>query len=453
MKKSALGTTVSTLVFFVALGADVARAQDVQERARLDEIARVAGQQFVAARNDLEQTRPTAPLPEPGATVGLTLDEATARALERNLELAVERLNPQTFDLNIARLDAAYRPTLTSQLGQRALVRPPTNQLNGGTIVQDDTTTYNAGIAQALRWGGGDVSLQFNNNKQVTSNIFSNFNPTFNSNFNAQLTQPLLRGFQIDNTRQQLRVTAINRDISEIQLRGTIVTTLSRVRNTYWELVYAIEALDVARGSLTLAERLVADNRARVEVGTMAPLDVVQAEAEVATRRQAVAQAEATWRTSELELKRLIVNGTDDPVWRSSINPTDRPTFAAESLDVEGAVRRALDTRTDLAQARKTVESNDVTMRFLNNQRLPALDMIASYGMQGLGGTQFIRQGSGLGSTVIGTIPGGYSNAFNTLFGRDYPTWTVQMNAPPTRSMRAAACSGTSRPLSCARSS
>jgi outer membrane protein len=428
MKKSAFRTTVSILALVVTLGGDAAAQTGTDERARLDEIARVAGQQFVSARNDLEQTRPTVPLPAPGTAVSLSLDEATARALERNLELAVERLNPQTFDLNIARLEAVYRPTLTSQVGQRALVRPPTSQLNGGTIVQDDTTTYNAGLAQNLRWGGGDVSVQFNNNKQVTSNIFANFNPTFSSNFNATLTQPLLRGFLIDTTRQQLRVTAINRDISEIQLRGSIATTLARVRNTYWELVYALDALEVARGSLTLAERLVSDNRARVEVGTMAPLDVVQAEAEVATRRQAVAQAEATWRTSELELKRLIVNGTDDPLWRASITPSDRPTFAPESLDVERAVRNALDLRTDLSQARKTVESNDVTLRLLNNQRLPAVDVLANYGMQGLGGTQFIRQGSGLGSTVIDTIPGGYSDAWRTLAGRDFPTWTVQLN-------------------------
>jgi outer membrane protein TolC len=160
----------------------------------------------------------------------------------------------------------------------------------------------------------------------------------------------------------------------------------------------------------------------------MAPLDVVQAEAEVATRRQALAQAEATWRTTELALKRLIVNGTDDPLWRAAVRPTDRPTFAPEPLDVEGAVRRALEGRTDLAQARKTIESNDVTLRFLGNQRLPALDLTATYGAQGLGGTQFIRQGSGLGSQIIGTVPGGYANAWNTLTGRDYPTWNLQLN-------------------------
>jgi outer membrane protein TolC len=160
----------------------------------------------------------------------------------------------------------------------------------------------------------------------------------------------------------------------------------------------------------------------------MAPLDVVQAEAEVATRRQTVAQAEATWRTSELSLKRLIVNGTDDPLWRASINPVDRPVFSPEPLDVEGAVRKALDNRTDLEQGRRQITANDTTLAFMRNQMLPAVDLTANYGAQGLGGTQFIRQGSGLGSTVIGQIPGGYADALRTLGGRDYPTWNFQVN-------------------------
>jgi outer membrane protein TolC len=403
-------------------------AQDASEQARLDDIARVAAQRFLTVRDAAEQTRPTEPQAPPGTPVDLTLDDVTTRALERNLELAVERLNPQTFDLSIARLRASYNPIATSQFNQRAVVQPPTNQLNGGTIVQNDTTDYNAGVTQLLPWGGGDVQFIFNNRKQVTSNIFANFNPTYTSNFSLTFTQPILRGFLIDGTRQQLRVTAINRDISEIQLRGSIATTLANVRNAYWELLYGLEAVEVARGSLTLAEKLVEDNQARVEIGTMAPLDVVQAQAEAATRRQALAQAEATWRTAELGLKRLIVNGTDDPLWRASLNPADRPDFAPETLDVERAVREALQNRTDLEQARRQIQANDTTMRFMRNQMLPALDLVASYGAQGLGGTQFIRQGSGLGSTIVGTVPGGYSDALRTLTGRDFPTWNVAFN-------------------------
>ena len=139
---------------FLLAAAGPLAAQDPSTRSRLDEIARVAAQQFLAARAEAEQTRPTTPPPPDGTQVDLTLQEATTRALERNLELAVERLNPQTFDLNIARIRAAYRPTATSQFGHRAVVQSPTNQLNGGTIVQNDSTTYNAGVTQALQWGG-----------------------------------------------------------------------------------------------------------------------------------------------------------------------------------------------------------------------------------------------------------------------------------------------------------
>jgi outer membrane protein TolC len=395
--------------------------------ARLAEIARDAARQFDAARADVSQTRPTIPVTAPGANIELTLDEATARALERNLDLAVERLNPMIQDTNLERIHAAYRPTLTSQVGHLARVQPPTSQLNGGTIVQNDTSTYNTGLTQALKWTGGDLAVSFNNNKQVSSATFSNFNPAFNTNFAATLTQPLLRDFRIDGTRLQLKVTAINREISDIQLRGTLATTVANVRNAYWELVFSLQAVDVAKGSLDLADKLVQDNKARVEVGTMAPLDVVQSDAEAATRRQALAQAEATMRTAELALKRLIVSGTDDPLWRATITPVDRPEFRSEPLDVEAAVRRALSSRTDLEQARKTLDSNDITMKFLHNQTLPAVDALANYGAAGLGGTQFIR--SGLGSTqVLNTIPGGYGDAWRTLTGRDYPTWNFQLN-------------------------
>jgi outer membrane protein TolC len=429
MKTLARSVRVLACVLAVAAYGRPVRAQSQTDRLRLDDLAREAAREFSAATSPTpEQTRPTAPTPAAGTQVDLTLDEATARALERNLDIAVERLNPQTFDLNIARIRAAYRPTATSTIGRLSRVQPPTSTLNGGTIVDNTTTTYNSGLQQLVPWGGGAFAFQFNNNKQVTSNNLVNYNPAFNNNFALTLTQPLLRGFLIDNNRQQLVVTALNRDASEIQLRGTIATTLANVRNAYWELLYSIQALDVARGSLDLATKLVADNRSRVEVGALAPLDVVQAQAEEATRRQALAQADAQARTAELSLKRLIVSGTDDPLWSVEINPVDRPTFLPEPLDVQGAVRKALDNRTDLQIARKTIDSNNVTLRFMRNQTLPELDLTAMYGANGLGGTQFRRNGSGVTSQVIGVVPGGYGDAWRTLTGRDFPTWNLALN-------------------------
>jgi outer membrane protein TolC len=268
--------------------------------------------------------------------------------------------------------------------------------------------------------------VTWNNRKLDSSNLFTLFNPQFNSTFTAAFVQPLLRGLFTDTTRTQIRVTALNRDISEIQLRATLTNTIASVRNSYWDLVYALQAVEVAKESLALAEKLIEDNRVRVEVGTLAPIDIVQAQAEAATRRQTLAQAEATWRTAELALKRLIVAGTSDPLWRSRLDPVDRPSYEAQVVDLQTAVKNALDKRTDVAETKRTLEINDANMKLLRNQTLPAADLVGSYGMQGVGGTRFVR-GTGLGSPILETIPGGFGDALSALTARDFPSWNLQV--------------------------
>jgi outer membrane protein TolC len=392
---------------------------------RLDELAREAARTFATARADLDQTRPTTPPPPPGTNVDLTLDEATTRALERNLDIAVERLNPQTFDFSIAALDASYLPTFTSNVGLRSQTQFPRSQTAGADMLTTETFTGNSGVAQNVKWGGGSFAVTFNNNRQKQTDLFATRNPVLNANVNAIYIQPLLRGFRIDGTRSQLQVTHLTQEMSEIALRGTIVRTLANVRNAYWDLVFAIEAADVAGRSLSLATKLVEDNRARVEVGAMAPLDVVQAQAEEATRRQVLTRADAERRTAELALKRLIVNGTDDPFWTAAINPVDRPTYTTEALDVAGAVKQALTNRTDLQQSQKQLAANDISLRSLADQLLPALDLTSSYGLAGVGGPQFIRQG--LGGAIAQTIPSGYSDALRIISDRTAPTWNFAL--------------------------
>src|SRR5262249_25406423 len=131
---------------------------------------------------------------------------------------------------------------------------------------------------------------------------------------------------------------------------------------------------------------------------------------QAATAVQNLVVAQATMRTSELALKRLIVSGTEDPNWNATLDPVDRPDFRPEPLDVAGAIRRALSQRTDLAIAQKSVQSNDVTLKFLNDQTKPQADFVANYGLSGIGGTQLIRQSAGVGvssNPVTSTIPGG----------------------------------------------
>jgi outer membrane protein TolC len=410
--------SISMLAVLVAV-APAARAQAVSE----DRVRELVGLALSQAAT------PVAPSGTPAAvatTLDLSLDEALALALEQNLDIAVERLSPETFDLSIASIRAAYKPLFTSTIGQNAQTQLPTNQLVGGARVKNDIGTYNVGISQALPRWGGSYSIGWNNRRQDSDSSFITFNPQFNTTFNASLVQPLLRGFRIDTTRQQLLVTQISRQTSEVQLRGTIVNTLAEVRFAYFDLLYARDALDVTRRSLDLAMKLVEDNKVRVEVGAMAPIDIVQAEAEAATRRQSLAQAEAAWQTAQLALKRLIVSGTNDPRWGAVLNPTTLPTVAESAVDIEAAVRRALNERTDLLNARSQLEANTVTMNLFQNQRLPSADMVMSYGLQGIGGTRLIRQG-GLGSTVTESVPGGFRDALDLLWNRDYPNWQVQL--------------------------
>jgi outer membrane protein TolC len=385
------------------------------------------------------QALPPQGLPGAGArTIQLTLDDAIKLALDRNLDIAVQRLNPQTFDYSLAGLRAVFRPALTSQLGSQSQVNPVGNTLAGLPAGEKGVTqgvgTFNGGITQNLPWGGGGYALTLNNSRSTTNSLTSTLNPSFSTNYSFQYTQPLLRGFRIDDTRQQLVVTKLNQDISEIQLQALIINTVSNVRNAYWDYVFATQSVEVAKRSVDLAEQLVRDNQTRVEIGTMAPIDIVQAQSQAATQRQNMATAEGTRRTAELTLKRLIVSGTEDANWNATVDPVDRPDFVPAPIDVEAAVRRALENRTDLQQARKNLQVNDVTLKYLRDQTLPDAEVVARYGLIGRGGTQLIRSGTGTGggggsaNPITQTIPGGYADALSTMFAQDFPAWNVSLN-------------------------
>jgi len=437
MKRNGLQRAL-VIVFSLVTPASVVWAQErgVITDAHVRELIRAAAERAGAPQGQ------AAAQPAAGAearpAVQLTLDDAIKLALDRNLDIAVQRLNPQTFDYSLASLRATFRPALTSQIGTESRVNPVSNTLAGvppgETGITQGTGTFNGGITQNLPWGGGGYVVTLNNSRGTTNSVTSTLNPSFSTAYSFQYTQPLLRGFRIDNTRQQLVVTRLNQDISEIELQALIINTVSNVRNAYWDYVFATQSVEVARRSVDLAEQLVRDNQTRVEIGTMAPIDIVQAQSQAATQRQNMATAEGTRRTAELTLKRLIVSGTEDANWSPTIDPVDRPDFVPTTIDVEAAVRRALENRTDLQQARKSLQVNDVTLKYLKNETLPSADVVARYGLIGRGGTQLFRAGSGTSGTgasanpITNTIPGGYADALSTMFGQDFPTWNIAFN-------------------------
>ena len=396
---------------------------------RQDSVVQQAMRVYQQGLNDIKDSpAPSQPGTSSGTQRELRLEEAVSLALEKNLDIQVAKLEPQSVDFLVAGFRNQFMPVLASTVGQRDLFQLPTRTINGGTRVNQATTTYNASIAQEVPYFGGSYNVAWTNQRVASSDALATRNPLYTTGLVASYVQPILRGFKLDNLRQQLAINLVNREISEESARATVTQTVANVRNAYWDLVFAQSAVDVARRATELADKLVEDNQARVEVGTLAPLDIVQAQAEAATRRQNLAAAEATAQTAELALKRFLVSGTDDPLWRQTIRPVDLPSLAPPPADVEGAVRRALSERTDIMNARKGLDTSDINIRYFKNQSMPALDVTASYGAQGLGGPELVRAGSGIDSQTTGQIiPGNYSQALALLRQLDYPNWNFNV--------------------------
>jgi outer membrane protein len=386
-------------------------------------------------------TAQTAPFQTAGPRVDLTLEDAVARAKDKNIDIAVARITPRLSDFSLAALEANYAYNLTST-GQASHVESANTNATSGVAAGQNTvrnnTVWNAGIAKNLFRGGGNLQLTFNNNRLSNPSANAFRNPQFNSSFAFNYVQPLLRGFKIDSTRASLQTTRISQTNDEISLQTTAANTVANTRNAYWDLVYAIQAVEAAQNSLDISNKLVSDNRARVEIGTLAPLDVRTSEAEAANRRLTLVQAQATVRTSELALKRLIVSGTDDPLWTSSLNPTDRPPATPEPLNIDAAVARGLRERTDLAQSKNNLKISDINLRNQVDLTKPQLNLTTNYGLAGLGGptTSTIIDPVTGQRTTLPTVPSGYFDALGNLFGLNIPqfTFTAQFAYPIGRS-------------------
>ena len=363
-----------------------------------------------------------------GPVRALSIDDAVATALEQNLDLQVQRITPLIRDTDVQAFRSNYTPNFTSSLNLVDQSQPPSSFLSGNTNqITNGRSTMDFGISSLTSWYGGSYQVLWNNGRATTNNIFTNFDPQLTSSISLTYVQPLLRNFKIDGTRQQLYISQMNREISDVQLQQSIGQTVRNVRNAYYDLVYAIGNLNVQRQSLDLAQQSLKDNRARVEIGTMAPLDIVQAEAEVATREEAVIVAEAAIERAQDVVRTLVYNPSSPDFWTARIEPTETLAFQPTVVDVDGAVRNALAQRTDLAAARKNLEATDVNVQYFRNRGMPDLNATLNYGAQAIGGTAFVR-GEGFPGPIIGSVEKSYFNTLGEVFKGDFPGWTFSLD-------------------------
>ena len=379
----------------------------------------------VFAQNGQTVPNPQVPTAAAPAVRRLTIEDAVKLALENNLGVRVARIDPQVEDFSIAQARANWTPVLFSSVSNNNATQLPSDVLSGGSsTINNERFSTGVGVQQNLKWGTF-YQANWNSARSSTSFPLTTFDPQINSSLNLRVVQPFLRNFNIDAIRQQVLVGEKNREIADIGLSQTITATSRNVRNAYWDLSFAIASLEVQRQSLELAQESLRNNRSRVEIGTMAPIDIVEAEAEVAQREESVILAEAAIERAEDVLRALIYDPDMPDFWTTRIEPADAPAFQPIPVDIDAAVRTALDRRTDLRSTRKTIEANDVSIRYFRNQTMPDVNAQLDYGLAGLGGTQFQRGegpfGPGTGD-VIGRTQRNYGSVLSDLFANRYPT-------------------------------
>ena len=356
----------------------------------------------------------------------------------------MQRFEPQDQAEAVKQLRGFYDPLLTSTLRRSSSTEPARDVFSGGENVEADFSTYDFGVVQNLPTGGA-FRADLTNGRTETTNENVLFNPGFRSGLDLSVTQPLLRDFKIDSQRLQLRIAKRNKDISDIQFRQTVVNTIASVKQQYYDLIYSIDNLEAQRKSLALASKLLDENQIKVRVGTMAPLDVVAAESEVAGREEAVIVAEAALLDAEDELRRAIFKDNAGENWTLRILPTDRPSADPSPVDANAAVLNALEKRTDVVAARKSLENSYDNQTFARNQKLPAVDFVGTYGTTGQAGTRILDEN---GQPLVVPVTGGFGSALGDVFGRDFPTWSVGLQISYPIFNRAASASAARARLS-----
>jgi len=375
--------------------------------------------------------------PSVGPVRRLSMDEAVKLALEQNLGIRIQRMDPQVQDLSVATARASWAPTLTTAFNRNSQTLQPTSAFSGsGSNILNSTFSNQVGVQQILPWGGS-YTANFNSARLATTNVSTNFQPQLNSNLQVQYSQPLVRNFSIDQIRQQVLSSQKVRDLSDIQLAGVITGTVRNVRNAYWDLAYTIANLKAQQQSLALSQQSLKDNQKRVEIGTMAPIDIVQAQAEVASNEQGVIIADANIKTAQDNLRALILDPGTPDFWNISFDPTDAPSFEAQPIDVDAAVRHALETRSDLKSAKNNIEQSDINIRYFRNQILPDVNANVSYISRATGGVQ-LSPVTNLSDIISGNATrtiianNGYGTVLGDVLGNTYPDWTlgVQIGYP-----------------------
>lgn len=355
-----------------------------------------------------------------GDEIHLTLDEAVELALTRNLSLRTQRISREQARLGIDQAMGIYDFNLLAALSTSQVESPSATNLDGAPVQNQKRTSLSVGGSQLFPTGGF-ASIEIPNGRFETNSSFSLLNPSFSSGLDLSYTQPLLRGFGRSATNYGIEVARVGSDISQQLFVAEVIGTIQNVENAYWNLVAARYALVVAEESRTLADELHSNNKVRVDVGTLAPLELVQSEAQIAIREEDIIRARGVVGDAE-DLLFFFLNIDQGEAWSKTIVPDTEASIEHPQVDLGESIRTALAARPEILSQQLRLKSLALDQSFLAQETRPRLDLRATYGLSGLGGDVVLRNPDG---TVNSTVPGGWNDAFNQVTGFDFPGWSV----------------------------
>jgi outer membrane protein TolC len=331
-------------------------------------------------------------------------------------------------------------PTLGSTVSfERASSPQPTTFLTGTNTLTQNTNTYNFQYNQGFS-PGTTFQVSFQNSRATSNNERSEYSPQLQGLFQAKITQHLLYGFGTGLNKRFIAQAINNRRITDSAFRQQLLYTINQVENIYWALVGAYENVQSAQRALDQSTQVASDNRKQLQIGTLAPLDVMNADNQVAQDKQTLITAQTSLEYQQLIIKQAVARNLNDPALsQAPVIPTDRVSLIEmpeETASVEDLVREADQNRPEIEQAVLNLKNDQITLKGVKNGLLPTVDVYGFYGSSALGGAQSasLNCSNDVSGTVFVPCPPGivptinYGNTFKGLFNGDNPDRGVGFN-------------------------
>jgi outer membrane protein TolC len=355
----------------------------------------------------------------------LSLDDCIANALKSNLRVAVEVINPDIARVSVIRAGEKFMPSLSFGYNNRETNTASYSWIDAADQVRSSYNDYTVYLSQLIPTGG-IFNLSLNSYKNETNRSFQTINPRYGSTLAFTFSQPLLKNFGFKMNRREIIIATNNMEISEHEFHQTLLETIYRVEEAYWTLAYSIEDLKVKQQSLQLARDLLEENKRKIEVGILPPIEIFTTESEVANREADILQADRLVKNYQDRLKKILNIPIFEEGKQTEIIPSDRPDFKKEVISIEEALATALANRPDLKAAQVNLETQEFNVSYTKNQLLPDLSLQASYWSPGISGTQILYLNNNpLTNVVVGTLPGAAADALKDAFKFRYGNWSI----------------------------